>query len=85
MEQILNYFKDINFMYNDCSVHDTLSQMLKDFEAEVRSKTVDEFVAKSEEYYFKVDDSVFRPYLQSVNLISEANIKFIAERMKEEQ
>lgn len=27
-QEILDYFKDINFMYNNASMHDTLSSML---------------------------------------------------------
>lgn len=40
---LLNFLKDINFMYNDCGMHDSVSKMLEDFEAEIRAKAIDEF------------------------------------------
>lgn len=49
---------------------------------EIRNKVIDEFVGKLEEYYFQVEDSVFRPYLKDINLVSEANIRKIAEQLK---
>lgn len=43
---LLNFLKDINFMYNDCGMHDCVSKMLEDFEAEIRAKAIDEFAEK---------------------------------------
>ena len=53
-------------------------------EAEIRNRAIDEFVNAIEEYYFEVEDSKFRPYLKGINLVSEFNIRKIAEQLKEE-
>lgn len=39
-EKILEYFKNVNFMYNDCMRFDTLKSMLDELEQE--SKTIQE-------------------------------------------
>lgn len=52
-------------------------------DTEIKAKAIDEFVSAIEEYYFKVEDSKFRPYLKNVNVVSEPNIRKIAERLKE--
>lgn len=39
--EILDYFYDINAAYNDCSRHDSLSNMLDEFEQEIRAKAID--------------------------------------------
>ena len=57
MAEILEYFKDINFMYNDCSVYDTLSQMLVEFQAEIREKVIDEFAYKLKERCYEEAES----------------------------
>ena len=36
VSDILNYFKDINAYYNDCTRYDTLRRMLEDLVAETR-------------------------------------------------
>lgn len=36
-EEILEYFKDINFVYNDCTRFDTLKRMLGELEQEQRT------------------------------------------------
>ncbi len=36
ISDILDYFKDINSMYNDCLRHDSLKRMLEDLVAETR-------------------------------------------------
>lgn len=43
---LLNFLKDINFMYNDCGMHDSVSKMLEDFEAEIREKAYDRFLTE---------------------------------------
>ena len=53
-------------------------------EAEIRAKAIDDFVNAIEEYYFKVVDSPFMPYLKNINLVSEPNIRHIAEQLKGE-
>lgn len=37
-EEILDYFRHINAVYNDCSMHDSLSNMLDEFEQEIYGK-----------------------------------------------
>ena len=49
----------------------------------IRKKVIDEFVAEIEKYFFKVEDSNFRPYLKNINVVSEPNIRNIAEELKE--
>lgn len=36
--EILDYFYDINVAYNDCSRHDSLSNMLDEFEQEIAER-----------------------------------------------
>ena len=36
-EEILEYFKDINFAYNDCTRYDTLKRMLDELEQEPKT------------------------------------------------
>lgn len=43
---LLNFLKDINFMYNDCGMHECVSKMLEDFEAEIRAKAIDEIAER---------------------------------------
>jgi hypothetical protein len=38
---LLNFLKDINYVYNDCGMYDCVSKMLEDFEAEIRAKLHD--------------------------------------------
>ena len=47
------------------------------------AKAIDEFVREIEEYYFKVVDSPFMPYLKNVRVVSETNIRKVAEQLKE--
>lgn len=49
----------------------------------IREKVIDEFVAEIEKYFFKVEDSKFRPYLKNINVVSEPNIRNIAQELKE--
>lgn len=46
MGEILEYFKDINFFYNDCSRYVSLSNMLAEFEEKIRAKAIDEFAER---------------------------------------
>ena len=41
--EILERFNDINFAYNNCTMHDSLSYVLDEFEQEIRNKAIDEF------------------------------------------
>ena len=47
------------------------------------NKAIDDFVDNCSEYYFNVDDSPSSPYLRNINIISQPNIKRIAEQLKE--
>lgn len=47
--EILEYFNDINYAYNNSSKKDTLSNMLDEMEQEIRNKTIDEFAEKIKE------------------------------------
>ena len=64
--------------------YDALIKKLEGHDKEIRSNAIDEFVNAIEEYYFKVVDSPFMPYLKNVRVVSEANIRHIAEQLKEE-
>ena len=44
--EILEYFNDINVAYNNCGMHDSLSNMLAEFEQEIRAKAIDEFAER---------------------------------------
>lgn len=48
--EILERFNDINFAYNNCTMHDSLSYVLDEFEQEIRNKTIDEFVNRLEKH-----------------------------------
>ena len=43
---LLNFLKDINYVYNDCGMYDSVSKMLDDFESEIRAMAIDEFARK---------------------------------------
>lgn len=66
-EEILDYFRHINTVYNDCSMHDSLSNMLDEFEQETYGKgynqgTIDraEELQKCREYgYNKAIDECY--------------------------
>lgn len=49
VSDILNYFKDINAYYNDCTRYDTLRRMLEDLVAETREDAERICGAKMEE------------------------------------
>ena len=81
---LLNFLKDINFMYNDCGMYDSVSKMLEDFEAEIRAKAIDEFAERVKSY---VDcGHLCNPTeLRWSDLTIETMIDTIAEQLKEEQ
>ena len=45
-KQILEFFNDINYAYNNSGMHDSLSIMLDEMEHEIRNKAIDEFAEK---------------------------------------
>ena len=59
---------------------------LVEWENHIRANAIDDLVSEIEKYYFTfystTEDSQCKPYLQGINLISQSNIKRIAERLK---
>ena len=79
---LLNFLKDINFMYNDCGMHDCVSKMLDDFEEEIRAKVIDEFAKEIEAEYDNDACPNVTDYLDYK--ISLRDLFKIAEQLKEE-
>ena len=50
-EEILNYFKDINQMYNNATMLDSLSHMLDEYTPEEKPKLINEMVAEAIDTY----------------------------------
>ena len=48
-DDILREFNDINFMYNDCSKHDTLSQMLDELIENITNGDLDSVQSEGRE------------------------------------
>ena len=71
---LLNFLKDINYVYNDCGMYDSVSKMLEDFEAEIRAKAIDEFFDELQKYEY--DD-----WLK----LKMSSIYEIAEQLKERE
>lgn len=86
--EILNFLKDINFMYNDCSMYDSVKRMLDELEADIRAKAIDEFAEKLKADFMDYDlyfiihaNNLMKPdeAFQSVrNMIDD-----VAEQLKE--
>lgn len=61
--EILEYFKDINFYYNECMRYESLSQMLDELIEETESSLLDKISAEIKEKTFTeeiFDEDVFR-------------------------
>ncbi len=82
--EILDYFKGINFAYNNCGMHDVLSNMLDEMEQEIRNKAIDEFAHELKETLNRdipLNYESTRPYFTLEN--ARILVDEIAEQMKE--
>lgn len=86
--EILEYFNDINYAYNNSGKHDSLSNMLDEFKQKTRNKAIDEFAEK-------LKDSLAHNYRHFLNVDTDGfewittdavdtHIQEIAKKMKGE-
>ena len=55
-EKILEFFNDINYVYNNSGMHDSLSIMLDEMEQEIKNKAIDEFAEKLGQEFIRTDE-----------------------------
>lgn len=73
-EDILKYFKDINFAYNDCTKYDSLSNMLDELEKEQKAK-IYKIRAEIEDlaYDNEDDDDYYYTVIDALQIIDKYN------------